>query len=97
MERYKALALQVTCKAVNKAKNKEAAESIMLESLNRLEAQIRASKAFIGPDTKLVVLPEYFLTGFPMGESLKKWQAKACLAKDGKIYDAIVEKEQIIR
>jgi predicted amidohydrolase len=36
-----------------------------------------------------VVLPEYFLTGFPMGETFEAWQAKACIPMQGKIYDAL--------
>ena len=89
MDRYKALALQVTCNAVNKASNKEEAENIMLKTITRLHDQIRASKAFIGQDTKLVVLPEYFLTSFPMRESMNEWREKACLEIDGKIYEAL--------
>jgi len=89
ISRYKALALQATCQAVNKAKNKEESETIMLKTIARLNGQIRASKAFIGQDTKLVVLPEYFLTGFPMRESMDEWRDKACLEINGKIYDAL--------
>ncbi|MEM8524441.1 MAG: nitrilase-related carbon-nitrogen hydrolase [Bacteroidota bacterium] len=98
MDRYKALALQVVCEAVNRVKTKEAAEAVMLKTIERLDAQIRASKAFIGRDTKLVVLPEYFLTGFPMGESIPAWKDKACLEIDGKIYEAlgkIAQKHQV--
>ena len=89
MIRYKALALQVTCEAVNKAKDRNEAFGIMEHSLDRLDAQIRASKAFIGRDTRLVVLPEYFLTGFPMGEGLAAWREKACLEIGGKIYERL--------
>ncbi len=98
MERYKALALQVTCEAVNKAKNKEEAHGIMRKTIERLDQQIRASKAFIGPDTKLVVLPEYFLTSFPLGESIDQWRDKACLEIDGEIYDllgAVAQKHDV--
>lgn len=89
MDRYKALALQVTCEAVNKAKDKIEAEAIMLKTIDRIDQQIRASKAFIGPDTRLVVLPEYFLTSFPLGESIEQWRDKACLEIGGKTYEAL--------
>ncbi len=98
MTRYKALALQATCHAVNKAKDRVEAEAIMLDTLDRLDAQIRASKAFIGPDTKLVVLPEYFLSSFPLGESIPAWRDKACLEINGKIYErmgAIAQKHDL--
>jgi len=89
MDRYKALALQVTCQAVNKAKTRDEARALMLASIDRINGQIRGSKAFIGRDLRLVVLPEYFLTGFPMRESLSEWRDKACLEMDGPIYDAL--------
>lgn len=91
MNRYKAIALQATCFAVNKAKDRASAEEIMLQTLDRLDNQIRASKGFIGQDTKLFVLPEYFLTSFPLGESIPQWRDKACLEIDGKIYNRIGE------
>ena len=87
--RYKALALQVTCDAINQTQTKEEAQEMMLKSIERLHSQIRASKAFIGQDTKLVVLPEYFLTGFPMGETISAWRDKACIEMNGRIYNAL--------
>jgi predicted amidohydrolase len=83
---YKALALQTTCFTVNKVKDRSEAQPIMDATMARINAQIRASKAFIGQDLKLVVLPEYFLTGFPMGESIAAWYEKGCLDMDGSEY-----------
>ena len=80
IESFRALALQVKCDAVNLAgdsealrRNRQATRLLMLNSINRLEQQIAASIAFIGFDCRLIVLPEYFLTGFPMGELLAVW------------------------
>ncbi len=67
---YTALALQVTCHAVNSARSSPEAIALIHQSITRLEQQIAASLAFIGSDCRLVVLPEYFLTGFPMEEPL---------------------------
>ncbi|MBD2185239.1 nitrilase-related carbon-nitrogen hydrolase [Aerosakkonema funiforme] len=89
IESYRALALQVTCHAVNQASNRAEARSLMQQSIDRLEKQIAASIAFIGFDCKLIVLPEYFLTGFPMGESLSVWAEKACLEMNGAEYEGI--------
>ncbi len=89
MDRYKALALQVSCPAVNAASDRAAAETIMLQTLERIGRQISASKNFIGSDLKLVVLPEYFLTGFPMGESMAEWRDKAAIDLDGRVYAEI--------
>ncbi len=85
--RYKALALQVTCQTVNACQNRDEANVIMAETLSRIEKQITASMAFVGRDVKLVVLPEYFLTGFPMGESIENWKAKASLDIGGSEYE----------
>ena len=89
MDSFRALALQVTCHAVNAARHREEAREIVGQSIARLSQQIAASIAFIGFDCKLVVLPEYFLTGFPMGESLEVWAEKACLEMDCAEYEAL--------
>jgi predicted amidohydrolase len=86
---YLALALQTTCYAVNGDETIAAARDRMARSLERIRAQILASKRFAGSDVKLVVLPEYFLTGFPFGESAPVWLAKAALDQDGLEYKAL--------
>lgn len=88
---YRALALQTACYAVNKAQTREGAREIIETSIKRLAAQIFASIAFIGQDVKLVVLPEYFLTGFPMGETIEAWRDKACLEIGGAEYEKLGE------
>ncbi|MBK7704410.1 MAG: nitrilase [Acidobacteria bacterium] len=89
MESYRAIALQTKCFAVNRAKSKPEAEEIIKQAIARISNQILGAVAFVGPDTKLIVLPEYFLTGFPMGESIGEWREKACLEIDGEIYDLL--------
>jgi deaminated glutathione amidase len=95
---YKALALQVTCEAVNALSTKEAVTEQMLRVVARIGLQIKASKAFIGNDLKLVVLPEYFLTGFTMGETMEEWKNKACIAPNDAVYQSlqIIAKENAI-
>jgi predicted amidohydrolase len=85
---YRALALQVTCHAVNHV-NPTEARLIIQNTIQRLEKQIAASLAFIGVDCRLIVLPEYLLTGFPMGESLEEWIEKACLKINGFEYEEL--------
>ena len=89
MESYRAIALQVKTFAVNRAKSKHEAHEIIKQTIARLDRQIFGSIAFVGFDTKLIVLPEYFLTGFPMGESIEEWREKACLEIDGEIYELL--------
>lgn len=86
---YYALALQVTCDAVNADSSTSEARARMLRTLDRLEKQIAASRAFIGSDVRLVVLPEYFLTGFPMGETIVGWADKAALEIGGAEYERL--------
>ncbi len=95
---YKALALQLTCQTVNHCNTRDEAETMMLEAIERIEKQIAASINFIGRDTLLVVVPEYFLTGFPVGETIEQWREKAALEIDGRIYEALgamVQRQQI--
>lgn len=86
---FTALALQITCHGVNQASDRQEARSLMQKTIHRLGQQIAASLAFIGSDCRLVVLPEYFLTGFPMGESLSAWAEKACIEMDGLEYETL--------
>jgi predicted amidohydrolase len=89
IDSFRALALQVTCQAVNQAGNRAEASSLMQNAIAKLSRQIAASIAFIGSDCRLIVLPEYFLTGFPTGESIALWAEKACLEMAGAEYEAL--------
>jgi len=86
---YRALALQTPCHAVNKCPDAASARARMAASIERIGRQVRAAKGFLGPDVRLVVLPEYFLTGYPLGESLPAWAEKAALAPEGPEYEAL--------
>jgi predicted amidohydrolase len=86
---YRALALQSACHAINKCPDAASARARMAASIERIGRQVRAAKGFLGPDVRLVVLPEYFLTGYPLGESLPAWAAKAALAPEGHEYEAL--------
>jgi len=92
-EPYSALALQVRTRSVNAAADAADARRMMRESIDHVGARVRSSKAFVrqynGTDVRLVVLPGYFLTGFPMGESVAAWQARAAVAPDGPEYEAL--------
>ena len=87
VEPYAALALQMRCHAVNECATAAAARARIRDTIERCHGQIRGSKRFVetysGDTVRLVVLPEYFLTGFPQGESVAEWTARACLQADG--------------
>jgi len=65
----------------------------MMQSIEHCGELILGSRQFAsvfgGDKVRLVVLPEYFLTGFPMGETVPEWQDKACISEDGPEYDAL--------
>lgn len=93
IEPYVALALQLSCPALNLVTNKTDARSQMLNTIKHCAGRIKGSlgfaNSFTGTPVKLVVLPEYFLSGFPMGESIEQWKDKACLEIDGPEYEAL--------
>jgi len=86
---YRALALQVAASSVNQVGSRDEARAIMKTTLERLRVQITASLRFIGPDCRLVVLPEYVLTGHPLGESIPVWADRAALEVDGEEEEAL--------
>jgi len=86
---YKALALQLNCQTVNACNSREESERLMLQSINRIESQITASINVVGRDTMLVVVPEHFLSGFPINETIVEWRDKAALEIDGHVYEAL--------
>lgn len=57
----------------------------MTAKIVRIGQQIARAKGFAGPDVRLVVFPEYFLSGFPLKES---WAKRVALAPAGAEYQA---------
>jgi predicted amidohydrolase len=88
---YRALALQTRCDAINGISNVTQCRAQMMTTIQRIDKQIAAAKQFSGDDLKLVVLPEYFLTSFPIGPDLPTWGARACLTPDCAEYKALGE------
>lgn len=86
---YYALALQLTCRAINQAADRSEARTMMKSAIEGVARAIASSVAFIGRDCRLVVLPEYFLTGFRMGDPIESWADKAALDIDGPEYEQL--------
>ena len=86
---YRALALQTTCRAVNDCADAAEAQAVIAQNIARVGRQVRASKTFIGPDLKLVVLPEYFATSYPLGDTIPGWAEKGSFAMDGAEYEQL--------
>lgn len=68
-----------------------AEETLAYRAIARVDRQGRAVKGFLGPDVRLVVLPEYFLTGCPLRESIPEWADKPSLDPDGAEYEALAK------
>jgi predicted amidohydrolase len=83
LDRYVALALQIDCDGVHLDDGPAASRPRMMASIGRIDRAIGGAKRWIGTELKLVVLPEYVLTGPPWGESIEAWSMKAAIAPDG--------------
>ncbi len=86
---YRALALQLTCHAINDCPDRAAARERMMQNVARIDRAVGGSKAFHGPDLRLVVLPEYLLTSYPLGDGIAGWREKAALEPGGPEYEAL--------
>ncbi len=95
---WAAVALQMRCDAINRCATAEDARAQMLRSVQRCGDLIQGTRAFVGTfsgdQVRLVVLPEYFLSSFPMGDTPDRWLAYACLADDGPEYEALSQVAQ---
>jgi len=85
---YTALALQIGCRAVNDLSAVDA-RAAMLEQIERAGHYLQGAKTLIGSQVRLAVLPEYFMTGYPLGETVPGWAKKACIEPDGTEYEAL--------
>lgn len=86
---YRAIALQTRCEAINAIADATRCRASMMNTIARLDPMIAASRAFVGEDVKLIVLPEYFLTSYPLAPDYPTWRERACLAPDGPEYQAL--------
>ena len=86
---YRAVALQTSCTTIAACRDVDEARALIRRNIERIGRQVPPTIAWTGPDTRLVVLPEYVLTGFPMGEGPDEWIARACLTDGCAEYDAL--------
>ena len=94
LDRYAALALQISCDGVHEDADRTASAPRMMASIARIGRAIAGAKRWIGADLKLVVLPEYILTGPPWGETIAQWTDKGAIAPDGPEYEALAKLAQ---
>ena len=88
-----AVALQVACNGVNLISDVAEARARIAGTIGTIEGYVTTASNFCqwfyGVPVKLVALPEYAVTGFPMKESPAEWREKACFAYDGPEYEAL--------
>ena len=91
MTAYRALALQTRLDTINSAPDVISARELMHRTLDRIGSEVSAAATWIGKDLRLVVLPEYFLTGYAMGDPIEQWTRKAAIDTDGPEYQRLGE------
>lgn len=79
----------MACQSANVYSTRDEAEAAMLTTIDQLEHQLTASIDAIGREVTLVVVPEHFLTGPPVGQRYVAWRDKAALEIDGAVYEAL--------
>jgi predicted amidohydrolase len=88
-----AVALQVSCNGLNLISDVSEARQRIAETIGKIDGYVTTATNFLhwfyGAEVKLVALPEYAVTGFPMKESPAEWREKACFAYDGPEYEAL--------
>lgn len=84
---YSAIALQLKCCGINQHTNIESARAAIMVNVEKAAEQIKSCAQFVhffnGTDVRLIVLPEFVLTGFPLGETIPEWREKAALDVQG--------------
>ena len=91
MTAYRALALQTRLDTINALPDVIGARESMHRTLDRIGSEVSAAATWIGKDLRLVVLPEYFLTGYAMGDPIEQWTEKAAIDPDGPEYQRLGE------
>ena len=88
-----ACALQVSCNGVNLISDVPEARARIASTIEKIGGYATTASNFMEwfyvVPCRLVALPEYAVTGFPMKESPAEWREKACFAYDGPEYEAL--------
>ena len=91
MTAYRALALQTRLETINGLPDVIGARALMHRTIDRVGSEVAAAATWIGKDLRLVVLPEYFLTGYAMGDPIEQWTQKAAIDPGGPEYQSLGE------
>ena len=86
---YIAVGMQLSCPTVNSCASHAEARDSMNKTIDKIEAKIFGTKKFLGDDVRLIVLPEYFMTSFPIREDIRQWREKAAIAREDELFDRL--------
>ena len=85
--------LQISVTGVNRCKDRESSAKVMSATIKKIggyvDAQVNFVKFHNGTDVRLLVLPEYIFSGFPLSEGHEEWMEKGCIHYDGPEYEAL--------
>lgn len=91
--RYQALALQITTHSLSAVRDVQTAREVLQRNIERVSAAVAASVRHIADErglaVRLVVLPEYSLTGAPSAGRFREWRAKAAIGMHGPEYEQL--------
>lgn len=93
---YRALALQMAVHPINYCATRADARALMMAAIARVEGALEGVQVSSNV-VKLAVLPEYFLTHFPMGIPMAQWRDWATLEVNGPEYEALAALAQRYR
>ena len=95
IDHFIAVSLQISSDAVNNCKDRSESSILMTNKISKISSYIKSIDPFLtsfnGVKPKLYVLPEYFLSSFPMGESIEKWKELAAIEMNGPEYDQLCQ------
>jgi len=88
-----AVALQTTCSGVNFCPDRKSAQQVMLKKIAGIgdytATAVNFLNFFYGAPVRLVLLPEFSVSGFPVKETPAEWRDKAAFHYDGPEYEAL--------
>lgn len=91
--RYRALALQLATRSVGRLPDVQQAREQIMRNIGQVAERIGAVLEAAGADSalpvRLIVLPEYSLTGSPAPGAFAAWRRLAALAPSGPEYEAL--------
>ena len=91
MAGFDAIALQLPIRSIRAADSADTSAAKILDNIAFLRRRATEAKNWIGESLKLLVTPEFLLTGFPAGHTREAWRTNACFEAGGREYELLGE------